>query len=177
MFGVWRRGRRCQWVTTTSALAACSQWAARAKGASRFTATGLPVSARAEASSSHRRWGGSSPIVPSPPASETAAASSWPARPPPMPAWTTGTATPMRSSRSGTACEISTVSMVTTTEQTPTIFEWGGGREAFARWLNAFYDMVEGEELLAPIFGGVVSEEHREHVTDWWCEVMGGPAL
>jgi hemoglobin len=21
-----------------------------------------------------------------------------------------------------------------------------------------------------------VSEEHREHVTDWWCEVMGGPA-
>jgi hemoglobin len=22
-----------------------------------------------------------------------------------------------------------------------------------------------------------VSEAHREHVTDWWCEVMGGPAV
>jgi hemoglobin len=59
----------------------------------------------------------------------------------------------------------------------PTLYEWGGGREAFARWLNAFYDLVEHDELLAPVFGGVVSEEHREHVTDWWCEVMGGPAV
>ena len=23
--------------------------------------------------------------------------------------------------------------------------------------------------------GGTVTVEHREHVTDWWCEVMGGP--
>jgi hemoglobin len=60
---------------------------------------------------------------------------------------------------------------------TPTIYEWGGGREAFARWLNAFYDLVEAEPLLAPLFGGTVSQEHREHVTDWWCEVMGGPAV
>ena len=56
-----------------------------------------------------------------------------------------------------------------------TIFEHGGGRDAFARWLNAFYDSVEHDELLAPLFGGIVSREHREHVTDWWCEVMGGP--
>jgi hemoglobin len=61
-------------------------------------------------------------------------------------------------------------------ETTPTIFEWGGGREAFARWLNRFYDLVEGEEDIARLFGGAVSEAHREHVTDWWCEVMGGPA-
>jgi hemoglobin len=60
---------------------------------------------------------------------------------------------------------------------TPTIYEWGGGREAFARWLNVFYDLVEAEPLLAPLFGGTVSREHREHVTDWWCEVMGGPAV
>jgi hemoglobin len=57
----------------------------------------------------------------------------------------------------------------------PTILEWGGGREAFARWLDAFYDLVEEDELLAPVFGGLVTAEHREHVTDWWCEVMGGP--
>ena len=61
--------------------------------------------------------------------------------------------------------------------ETPTIYEWGGGREAFARWLNVFYDLLEGEPELAALFGGRVSEAHRAHVTDWWCEVMGGPAI
>ena len=61
-------------------------------------------------------------------------------------------------------------------DEAPTIFEWGGGRAAFERWLNTFYDLVEGDELLAPVFGGKVTEEHRRHVTAWWCEVMGGPA-
>ena len=59
----------------------------------------------------------------------------------------------------------------------PTIYEWAGGHDAFSRWLNAFYDLVEDEPDLAVLFGGTVSEEHREHVTDWWCEVMGGPAV
>jgi hemoglobin len=58
----------------------------------------------------------------------------------------------------------------------PTIHAWGGGRDAFERWLNAFYDLVEADDLLAPVFGGTVSAEHRDHVTTWWCEVMGGPA-
>jgi len=58
----------------------------------------------------------------------------------------------------------------------PTIYEWGGGREAFSRWLNAFYDLVEQDAEIAALFGGKVSAEHRDHVTDWWCEVMGGPA-
>ena len=58
----------------------------------------------------------------------------------------------------------------------PTIYEWGGGREAFARWLNRFYDLVEGEPDIAALFGGTVSREHRDHVTTWWAEVMGGPA-
>jgi hemoglobin len=58
----------------------------------------------------------------------------------------------------------------------PTIYEWAGGREAFARWLDAFYDLVEEDELLAPVFGGLVTSEHRDHVTTWWSEVMGGPA-
>lgn len=60
----------------------------------------------------------------------------------------------------------------------PTIFQWGGGREAFERWLNRFYDLVEQEAPdIAAMFGGAVSEEHRAHVTDWWIEVMGGPTL
>jgi hemoglobin len=57
----------------------------------------------------------------------------------------------------------------------PTIYEWGGGREAFERWLNVFYDLVEQDELLAPVFGARVGAEHRRNATTWWCEV-GGPA-
>jgi hypothetical protein len=57
----------------------------------------------------------------------------------------------------------------------PTIYEWGGGRPAFARWLNIFYDLVEADDLLAPVFGGRVGEAHRRNTTTWWCEVMGGP--
>ena len=60
--------------------------------------------------------------------------------------------------------------------ETPTIYEWAGGREGFERWLNRFYDLVEGDELIGPLFDGRVTEEHRSHVTTWWCEVMGGSA-
>jgi hemoglobin len=62
------------------------------------------------------------------------------------------------------------------TDETPTIYAWAGGREAFARWLDVFYDLVEQDDLLAPVFGGTVTREHRDHVTTWWAEVMGGPA-
>jgi hemoglobin len=58
----------------------------------------------------------------------------------------------------------------------PTIYKWGGERAAFERWLNAFYDLVEGDDLLSALFGGKVTEQHRRDVTTWWCEVMGGPA-
>jgi len=58
----------------------------------------------------------------------------------------------------------------------PTIYAYAGEREAFSRWLNRFYDLVEAEPLLAPLFGGTVTREHRDHVVTWWCEVMGGPA-
>ena len=61
-------------------------------------------------------------------------------------------------------------------EQPPTIFDWGGGRDAFERWLNLFYDLVEQDDLVGPVFGGTVGTEHRDHATTWWCEVMGGPS-
>ena len=60
--------------------------------------------------------------------------------------------------------------------ETPSIYEWIGGTEAIGRWLNLFYDDVERDSLLAPVFDGVVTSEHREHVTAWWAEVMGGPS-
>jgi hemoglobin len=63
-------------------------------------------------------------------------------------------------------------------EPVTTIYDWGGGREGFARWLNRFYDLVELEAPeIAAMFGGRVSEEHRLHVTEWWVEVKGGPAV
>jgi hemoglobin len=59
----------------------------------------------------------------------------------------------------------------------PTIYEWAGGKEAFVRWLDRFYDLIEHEAPdIAAMFGGRVSDEHRGHVMDWWAEVMGGPS-
>ena len=62
------------------------------------------------------------------------------------------------------------------TSEPPTIHDWAGGRPAFERWLGRFYDLVEDDDLLAPVFGGRVSAQHRRDVVTWWCEVMGGPA-
>ena len=42
--------------------------------------------------------------------------------------------------------------------------------------INRFYDRVERDDLLSPFFPGGVSATHREHVTTWWCEVLGGLA-
>ncbi len=44
------------------------------------------------------------------------------------------------------------------------------------RFLDAFYDRVEKDDLLSPFFPGGVHEEHRDHVAAWWIEVFGGPA-
>jgi hemoglobin len=51
-----------------------------------------------------------------------------------------------------------------------------GGDGAFSRMINAFYDRVERDDLLAPFFPGGVSAAHRDHVAAWWSEVFGGPA-
>jgi hemoglobin len=57
----------------------------------------------------------------------------------------------------------------------PSLYEWVGGRGAFIRLIDAFYDRVEGDALLSPFFPGGVSVAHREHVAVWWAEVFGGP--
>jgi hemoglobin len=57
----------------------------------------------------------------------------------------------------------------------PTLFDWAGGAPAVQRLINAFYDRVEGDDLISPLFPGGVSAEHREHVIAWWSEVFGGP--
>jgi hemoglobin len=60
--------------------------------------------------------------------------------------------------------------------ETPTLYEWAGGRPAIEQMINCFYDRVEQDDLISPLFPGGVSAEHRDHVTTWWCEVFGGPA-
>ncbi len=57
-----------------------------------------------------------------------------------------------------------------------TLYAWAGGSPAFRRLIDAFYDRVEADDLIGPMFPGGVHEEHRAHVTAWWCEVFGGPA-
>ena len=57
----------------------------------------------------------------------------------------------------------------------PTLYDWAGGGDAVRRFMDAFYDRVEQDELLSPFFPGGVSEAHRAHVTAWWSEVLGGP--
>lgn len=59
---------------------------------------------------------------------------------------------------------------------TPTLFEWAGGTAAFRNLIDAFYDRVERDAMMAPLFPGGVTDEHRAHVTLWWVEVFGGPA-
>jgi truncated hemoglobin YjbI len=50
--------------------------------------------------------------------------------------------------------------------EVPTIYEWGGGRGAFARWLNRFYDLVELEAPeIAAMFGGA-REQRASHARD-----------
>ena len=58
----------------------------------------------------------------------------------------------------------------------PSLYEWAGGSQAFETLIEAFYDRVERDELIAPLFPDGVSAEHRSHVTAWWIEVFGGPA-
>ena len=57
----------------------------------------------------------------------------------------------------------------------PTLYEWAGGGPAVERLIDAFYDRVEGDDLLRDFFPGGVSTAHRAHVAAWWSEVLGGP--
>jgi hemoglobin len=51
----------------------------------------------------------------------------------------------------------------------------GRRRDAIGHLMDAFYDRVEGDDLLSPFFPAGVSELHRDHVAAWWSEVFGGP--
>ena len=58
---------------------------------------------------------------------------------------------------------------------TPTLYEWAGGAAAFERLFTRFYERVDTDEVLAPVFAGK-DPQHAEHVAAWLGEVFGGPA-
>ena len=64
----------------------------------------------------------------------------------------------------------------TTEDEPPSLYAWAGGTDAFRRLIDAFYDRVEADDLLSPLFPGGVSQDHGAHVVLWWVEVFGGPA-
>jgi hemoglobin len=43
---------------------------------------------------------------------------------------------------------------------TSSLYDWAGGHAAFERMIDAFYDRVEADGLLSPLFGGGVAS-HR----------------
>lgn len=61
-------------------------------------------------------------------------------------------------------------------KQTPTVYEWAGGSEAFERLTEVFYRRhVHDDEILGPVFANMPAD-HPRHVALWLAEVFGGPA-
>ncbi|MGI5152035.1 group II truncated hemoglobin [Plantactinospora sp. CA-294935] len=56
----------------------------------------------------------------------------------------------------------------------PSLYEWAGGSDAFAKLCDAFYRLVRADELLAPMFARM-DPEHPRYVALWLAEVFGGP--
>ena len=59
---------------------------------------------------------------------------------------------------------------------TPTIYEWGGGQEAFEKLTEVFYAKVSNDEMLGDLFRDT-SSEHSKYVAHFLSEVLGGPKL
>ncbi|GAA1976182.1 group II truncated hemoglobin [Kitasatospora viridis] len=58
----------------------------------------------------------------------------------------------------------------------PTLYEWAGGAEALERLFTRFYEHVDQDPLLAPLFADK-HPEHAQHVAAWLGEVFGGPQV
>ena len=59
--------------------------------------------------------------------------------------------------------------------ETPSLYEWIGGRAALERLTAVFYDRVPGDPLLGPVFAHM-SPDHAKHVAEFLAEVLGGPS-
>lgn len=58
--------------------------------------------------------------------------------------------------------------------QPPSLYEWAGGSAAFDRLLTVFYDRVNQDQILAPLFAQI-DPQHASYVAQFIAEVFGGP--
>ncbi len=56
----------------------------------------------------------------------------------------------------------------------PTLYEWVGGIDALNRLTQRFYEHVNDDALLQPVFAHM-DAAHSEHVAAFLAEVLGGP--
>jgi hemoglobin len=59
---------------------------------------------------------------------------------------------------------------------TPSLFDWVGGRDALLGLTTEFYRRVALDPVLTPVFAHM-DTDHPAHVADFIGEVLGGPAL
>jgi hemoglobin len=59
---------------------------------------------------------------------------------------------------------------------TPTIYEWGGGQDAFEKLTEVFYAKVSKDDVLRNLFQNI-SSEHSKYVAHFLSEILGGPKL
>jgi hemoglobin len=57
----------------------------------------------------------------------------------------------------------------------PSLYEWIGGIDALEHLTARFYEQVQADELLAPVFSHM-GGDHPAHVAAFLGEVLGGPA-
>ena len=58
--------------------------------------------------------------------------------------------------------------------QTPTLYEWAGGKESLESLTKLFYEKVLKDDLLHPVFKDM-SPDHSHHVAHFIGEVFEGP--
>ncbi len=61
-------------------------------------------------------------------------------------------------------------------QNTPTLYEWAGGKASLEQLTEVFYDKVLKDELLYPVFKNMAGD-HSKHVAHFIGEVFGGPKL
>ncbi|HEY4277083.1 MAG TPA: group II truncated hemoglobin [Conexibacter sp.] len=61
--------------------------------------------------------------------------------------------------------------------ESPTLYEFAGGREAMLRVADAHYSRCLTDPVLSAVFGTTGSPTHVESLADWLTEVLGGPKL
>ncbi len=58
----------------------------------------------------------------------------------------------------------------------PTLYDWAGGMEKFEAWTDLFYQRVQQDTVLEPVFRGM-ARDHARHVAHFIAEVFRGPTV